>query len=70
LSALLNVDGASTPRAIRTFDGMVEVGVAWPRRMSFFVQGNWRWSWAVLLAPLVGWGWNKRLGIKGDESED
>ncbi|MFO1124528.1 MAG: hypothetical protein U1E25_04035 [Methylocystis sp.] len=59
LSALLSIDGASTQRAIRTFDKFIAVDVTWPQRVSLFVQGNWQWLWAVFLAPFAGWGWNR-----------
>lgn len=65
LSALLSVGGASTQRTIRTFDKFIEVDVTLPQRVSSFIQGNWQWLWAVLLAPFAGWGWNKWSGSKG-----
>jgi hypothetical protein len=65
LSALLSVGGTSTPRAIRTFDKLIEVEVTWPQRVNSFIQGNWQWLWAALLAPLAGWGWSKWVEAKG-----
>ncbi len=69
LSALLNIGGNSTPRAIRTFDKFIVVEVTWPQRVSSFVQGNWQWLWAVFLAPFAGWGWNRWSGSKGRNPE-
>jgi hypothetical protein len=62
VSALLDVDGASTPRVIRTFDKMLEVEVAWHQRVGSFVEENWQWLWAAILVPLVGWWWKRKKG--------
>lgn len=67
LTALFNVDGISTRRAIRTFDKTIEVEVRWGQRISGFISENWQWLWAVILAPVAGWIWNrlkKRLARK------
>jgi len=64
VSALLNVDGASTPRVIRTFDKVIEVEVAWHRQVGSFFEKNWQWLWAALLVPIVGWLWKKKKGTK------
>jgi hypothetical protein len=62
LTALLNVDGASTRRAIRTFDKAIEVEVTLGQRASEFLGRNWQWLWAALLLPLVGWLLNRWKG--------
>ena len=60
LSALLNVDGESTPREIRTFDKDIQVDVTWSQRVGSFFETNWQWLWAVILVPIAGWLWNKK----------
>lgn len=60
LSALINVDGSATPRAIRTFDKTIEVEVSWRQKASMFFENNWQWIWAIFLAPLAGWLWKSR----------
>ena len=60
LSALLSINGASTPRAIRTFDQMIEVEVAWHQRVIPFFEKNWQWLWAAILVPIAGWLWKRR----------
>lgn len=60
LSALLSINGASTPRAIRTFDQMIEVEVMWYQRIESFFDKNWQWLWAAILVPIAGWLWKRR----------
>jgi hypothetical protein len=68
LSALLSVDGASTPRAIRTFDEIIEVEVAWHQRVGSFFAQNWQWLWAAVLIPVAGWLWKRKKASKPDVS--
>jgi hypothetical protein len=60
LTALFDVDGNSTRRAIRTFDKTIEVEVTWSDQTSQFVANNWQWLWAAILVPLIGWLWKGR----------
>jgi hypothetical protein len=60
LSALLDVDGERTPRAIRTFDKTIDIKVTWLQRASLFFAENWQWLWAAILVPMFGLVWRKR----------
>jgi hypothetical protein len=68
LSALLSIDGVSTPRAIRTFDKVIDIEVTWQERVVLFVEDNWQWLWAVILVPIGAWlgkkwiNWIKKKG--------
>lgn len=53
LTALFEVDGKSTRRAIRTFDKTIQVDVTFSQQVSGFVAKNWQWLWTALLVPLV-----------------
>ena len=70
LSALINANGASTPRAIRTFDKIIEVEVTWRQKISLFIEKNWQWLWAVILAPLAGWLWKRRKAFPHNGAPD
>ena len=60
LTALLEVDGYNTPRAIRTFSKVIEVNVTASQRVGLFVKNNWQWLWAAILVPVAGWLWKRR----------
>jgi hypothetical protein len=60
LTALLEIDGRSTPRTIRTFDKIIEVNVTTPQKIRLFFKNNWQWLWAAILVPVVGWLWKRR----------
>lgn len=60
LSALIIVEGESTPKVIRTFDRTITVEVTIAQKIKGFIQNNWQWLWAVVLVPLGGWIWKRR----------
>ena len=60
LSALMDIDGTSTARAIRTFDKEIDVEVTWSDMATQFLQENWQWLWTVILAPVAAWIWARR----------
>ena len=60
LSALLDVNGQSTPRSIRTFGKTIEVEVTWYQEVSSFVGTNWQWLWAAILVPIAGGLWAQK----------
>jgi hypothetical protein len=45
LTALINVDGSDSRRAIRTFDKAIQVMVTPEQRVSAFIRKNWQWLW-------------------------
>ena len=60
LTALLEIDGRSSPRTIRTFDKIIEVDVTTTQKISIFFKNNWKWLWAAILVPIAGWLWKRR----------
>lgn len=65
LNAILNVSGAPTSRAMKTFDRTIDVNVTFGRRLADFGRGNWQWLWATLLVPVGGWFMKKRSKTRG-----
>lgn len=59
LTALFNIDGATTRRNIRTFDRMIDVEVTTGQRVTEFFRKNWQWLWAAVLLPVAGWLWKR-----------
>ena len=72
LSALLNIEGESTPRVIRTFDRIIIAEVTIGQQAKVFVQNNWQWLWAAVLVPIAGWIWKrrKRPSIEGNNNPE
>lgn len=60
LTALLEIDGRSTPRAIRTFDKIIEVNVTVTQKIKLFFKSNWQWLWAAIVIPVAGWLWKRK----------
>lgn len=60
LTALLEIDGKSRPRAIRTFDKVIEVNVTATQKIGLFFENNWQWLWAAILVPVAGWLWKRK----------
>jgi hypothetical protein len=62
LTAVFDLGGSLTPRAMKTFDRTIEVNVTVGKRIADFGHDNWQWLWATLLVPVGGWFLKKRAG--------
>ncbi|MCB2262476.1 MAG: hypothetical protein LGR52_05980 [Candidatus Thiosymbion ectosymbiont of Robbea hypermnestra] len=60
LTALLEINGRSTPRAIRTFDRYIEVCITPAQTLETFLKDHGEWLWPMILVPVVGWLWKLR----------
>ena len=60
LTALLEIDGHSTPRAIRTFDKKIQVTITRTQKLTKFFKDNWQWLWVAILVPVCGWLWKQK----------
>jgi hypothetical protein len=60
LTAVMQINGVDSTRAIRTFDRDIQVQVTWPQRISGFAAENWQWLWTTLAVPIALWLWGKR----------
>ena len=64
LSVLINDDGVSTARAIRTFHKEIEVEVTLGQQVGSFIRNNFQWLWAAILLPVGGWLWARKKTSK------
>jgi len=64
VSAILYINGETTPRVVSEFDRKVTVNVGFGHRVASFMGGNWQWLWATLVVPAVGWWWKRSRGKK------
>lgn len=62
LSALIEVDGTSTLKLIRTFSRNIEFEVTRRQWIVAFLEKNWQWLWTAALVPIAGWLWSRRKG--------
>jgi hypothetical protein len=60
LTAILQIEGKDSARAIRTFDRNIQVQVTWPQRMSGFAAENWQWLWTTVAVPIAVWVWSRK----------
>ncbi len=60
LSAVMDVNGVNTKRSVETFSRDIEIEVTPREQFEEFLKSNWQWLWAAVLAPVVGWFWNRR----------
>jgi hypothetical protein len=60
LTAILQIEGKDSTRAIRTFDRDIRVEVTWPQHISRFAAENWQWLWTTVAVPIALWVWGKR----------
>ncbi len=60
LTGFIEIDGNSTPRAIRTFSNVIEVNVTASQKVGIFLKNNWQWLWAAILVPVAGWLWKRK----------
>ncbi|MFM2002748.1 MAG: hypothetical protein RI963_2174 [Planctomycetota bacterium] len=70
LSALIEVDGTSTLKLIRTFSRDIEVEVTRRQWIAAFLEKNWQWLWTAALVPIAGWLWSRRKGKGNDTRSD
>lgn len=59
LSAILTVSNRDAPFVIRTFDRTIDVEISLAQRASSFFSKNWKWLWAAILVPVVGYLWRR-----------
>lgn len=53
ITVLLEIDGESTPRAIRSFDKLIQVNVTATQKLKLFFNRNWEWLLLGILVPFA-----------------
>ena len=57
LNALLEIGGKDTQRNMKTFERSIVVNVTTTQKIMKFTTDNWKWLWAVIVFPVIGWLW-------------
>jgi len=64
IDALINVNGETVPRTLRTFRKPIQVEVTATQRVSGLLSEHGKWLWTTLLVPIFGWMARKRSNRK------
>ncbi|NDK40199.1 hypothetical protein DT603_15275 [Pseudoxanthomonas gei] len=60
IDALIDVNGETVPRTLRTFRKPIQVEVTTTQRVSGLLSEHGKWLWTTLLVPIFGWMARKR----------
>ena len=64
ISALIEVDGIKSSKAIKTYDKFIDVEVDFANELEKFLIQNWKWIFGTFFIPLFGWYWySKEVAI-------
>lgn len=63
LSSLIDIEGESTPRTIRTIDKTIEVQVTWAQETKAHSQNYKQWLWVIIFIPIAVWFWKTRVQL-------
>lgn len=55
IDALINVNGETVPKTLRTFRKPIEVEVTTVQRVGGVINEHGKWLWTTLLVPIFGW---------------
>ena len=64
LSAIATVSNQNAPFVIRTSDPKIVVEITLAYRISNFFSKHWKWLWAAILVPVVGYLWRRYYKAK------
>lgn len=67
LLAHIDVDGRDAPLVVETKDALIEVDITVPQRIAGMVQAHWKWLWAAVVVPTIGYFWRRKTGRKPPE---
>jgi len=71
VTAIVNVDGVSTNKQIKTFDKVVTIDITVRQRFFEWFHENWKWVFSVVIGPalMVAWRQYKLLTQLDDKDE-
>ncbi|WP_369980098.1 hypothetical protein [Xanthomonas bundabergensis] len=68
LNAHLSANGQHFHHTVKTFSKNLNVKVAWPQSMVFFLFSYWQWICTAIAIPLIGWIASHLVHDKGPTS--
>ena len=70
INILLNIEGESTPRTMRTYKRTIDVEIPLLQKVTIFIKGNWQWLWATILIPFFSLILRRRKNPKREKYRD
>jgi hypothetical protein len=67
LLAHIDIDGRDAPLVVETQDAQIEVDITVPQRLAGLFQAHWKWLWAAVVVPALGYIWRRKTGRKPPE---
>src|SRR5690606_37744691 len=67
LLAHIDLEGRDAPLVVETRDARIEVDITVPRRLAGMLQAHWKWLWAAVVVPTIGYFYRRKTGRKPPE---
>lgn len=67
LLAHIEVEGRDAPLVVETKDAQIEVDITVPQRLAGMLEAHWKWLWAAVVVPTIGYFYRRKTGRKPPE---